>query len=420
MRIRPAPPHRRSGVGKPLILDEQALGLRRLVVDVAGLPIVVRVGPRVDGPATILLHGAAGSWSTWTPLIGAAERNGAPLRNLVVPDLPGWGETSSGDRLTEVAELSGVVAGVAEQLGFSSWTLVGHSMGGFVALDLAARRPEATGAAALVSPTGAAVVDAIRRPVRGGLRLPWFAGMLLLMRLAATLGPGAAAVLRLLARSGLLGPLSAPLFSRRRGVHPSVTAALARELRPASFVAAARAAGRYDLRRWGRIAAPVVAVRGARDVFSGDRDAREFARRMPHFTEHRLPDAGHFAAIEQPDALVALLRDVFRQAPGGNGGGSGWPPPADGSSSPARSPRSDQPLAGRPAPIAKATNAASVEEVAEVPEISDVVEESADHQAAEDAAEDLRSGEAGGAGRPGLPLTGGQIGSGEGGRVGGK
>jgi pimeloyl-ACP methyl ester carboxylesterase len=175
-------------------------------------------------------------------------------------------------------------------------------------------------AVALVSPTGPAVVDAIRRPVRGGLRLPWFAGMLGIMRAAAALGPVADAMIGLLDRTGLLASLSAPLFASRRRLDGSVTAALAHELRPASFVAAARAAGRYDLSRWAAITAPVVSVRGERDVFSGAGDAGEFARRIRRFTEHRLADAGHFAAIEQPDSVLELLGDPLRQAPDGNGG----------------------------------------------------------------------------------------------------
>ena len=40
--------------------------------------------------ATILLHGAAGSWTTWRPLIAAlAAEAGGPVPDLVVPDLPG-------------------------------------------------------------------------------------------------------------------------------------------------------------------------------------------------------------------------------------------------------------------------------------------------------------------------------------------
>ncbi|HEY8591122.1 MAG TPA: alpha/beta fold hydrolase, partial [Naasia sp.] len=132
-------------MGDPLLVDGRTLALTRRVVEVAGIPVVVRTGEQDEGPATILLHGAAGSWTTWTPLLQAAERQGAPLANLVIPDLPGWGETpSAGGSVREVADLGDLVAGIAEALGFASWTVAGHSLGGFLALDLAARRPDET------------------------------------------------------------------------------------------------------------------------------------------------------------------------------------------------------------------------------------------------------------------------------------
>lgn len=273
--------------------------------------VVVRTGPRSGGPATILLHGAAGSWTTWTPLIRHAQHSGRPLPDVIAIDLPGWGETDPSAANLSVAAMSAVVEQVAGDLGYHRWTVIGHSLGGFVALDLAARRTDATIAVVLVSGTGAAVVDAIRRPVRGGARLLWFAGMLLIMRSLAAFGASPRRVLGLLRALGLMQVLSGPLFANWRSVGRNVADALVDEVRPVAFARAARAAARYDLQTWRGIICPVRSVRGERDVFAGADDGTAFAELILDFREVRLPEAGHFAAIEQPDAVLEVVEGAI-------------------------------------------------------------------------------------------------------------
>lgn len=220
--------------------DEASLGLRRVVVPTAAGAVTVRTGRETGGPALVLLHGAAGSWTTWTPLLAAAERCGMPLTDVVAIDLPGWGDSPG--PVPTPGSMAAIVADVARALGYAQWHLLGHSLGGAVALDVAARFGAETLSVALVSPSGAGVRDAVRHPVRGGLRLPGFAGMLLAMRMLAAFGSGSLTLLRTLRATGVLRLLTRPLFRYPAGVDRSVTDALADEVRPASFVAAAAAA----------------------------------------------------------------------------------------------------------------------------------------------------------------------------------
>ncbi|MFE1645829.1 alpha/beta fold hydrolase [Microbacterium sp. P01] len=318
-----------------LITRERELGLRRVVVPTTLGPVVARVGrvarvtqgedaERIAGDppvprrrtrpagrsATILLHGAAGSWTTWTPLIAASDSMATPLHDLIVPDLPGWGESGELPLIDSVGEMSDAVAELARALGYTSWRVIGHSLGGVIALDIAARHPRETTSVALVSPSGAAVLDAARRPLRGGLRLPALAGMLLAMRLLSTWGRrgrGGRAVMRTLDRVGVLRGLSAPLFALPSEVHRSVIAAIAADARPATFRRAAILAAAYDTDAWRGIVCPVGSLRGENDVFSATSDADEFARLIPGFREVRLADAGHFAHVERPTAAFAVL-----------------------------------------------------------------------------------------------------------------
>ena len=294
----------------PLRADADALGLRTVVVPTSVGEIVVRTGRETGGPATILLHGAAGSWTTWTPLIAASDLCGAPMRDVVAIDLPGWGASGSAAGVESVEDLSDAVAEVARALGHSSWRLVGHSLGGFVALDVAVRHAAATVDVTLVSASGVAVLDAIRRPIRGGLGLPGFAGMLLIMRTLAVFGDLGPALVRLMRRLGWLPALAGPLFAG--AVHPSVVSALGDEVRPGAFARAARVAATYRERTWTAIRCPVRSVRGIRDVFAGETDAAAFVALIPDFRETRLPDAGHFAHIERPDAVLAALARPVR------------------------------------------------------------------------------------------------------------
>jgi pimeloyl-ACP methyl ester carboxylesterase len=301
----------------PLDTDPHHLGLATQVIPTALGDVTVRVGPRSGGPALLLLHGAAGSWTTWTPLLHAAERAGRPLADVVAVDLSGWGASPAPTGPTSVPDLTRAVVTVLSAVGYEEWVVVGHSLGGFVALDLAVREPQATRAVVLVSATGAGVVAAIRRPLAGGRRLPLFAGMLLAMRVLATLPASGSGLLGLLSRRGLMAPLSAPLFADRSAIDASVPEALATEIRPHSFLLAARAAADYDLDAWRAIRVPVRAIRGEHDVFAGRRDSEGFQDRIADYAEVRLPDAGHFAHIERPHAVLdALASAVAAQADG--------------------------------------------------------------------------------------------------------
>ena len=290
-------------------------GLHRLVVPTAVGPVVVRAGRRTEGAvATVLLHGAAGSWTTWTPLLAAADRLGIPVDDVIALDLPGWGE-SPGPAPT-ADQTADAVAAVARALGYPRWRIVGHSLGAVVALDVAARFPAQTVAVGLVSPTGAGVRAVVRRPVTGALRLPAFAGMVTAMGILRALGPLSMPLLRGLRRTRALRVLARPLFRHPDRVDPAVSDALADEIRPAAFLAATRAARTHDDAAWRRITAPVRAVRGRHDVFAGRKDARVARRTLPDYAERVLEDSGHFAHVEQAYETLRALREVWTAEPG--------------------------------------------------------------------------------------------------------
>ncbi|MBB2975606.1 pimeloyl-ACP methyl ester carboxylesterase [Microbacterium endophyticum] len=294
--------------------DGATLGLQRSVVPTAAGHIVVHHGREGGDVATILLHGAAASWTTWTPLIaeGDAASDGGrrePLTDVIAIDLPGWG--GSAGPVPDIAVVSCAIAAVARSLGYRQWRLIGHSLGGFIALDVAARFPQNTVAVGLVSPSGSAIQRVLRNPILGAAALPAFSGMLLAMRMLRGLGSAAVPFLNFLRRSGALRVLARPLFRHPHAIDPSVSDALADEIRPQAFLAAAEQARTYETSLWNRISVPVRSVHGEHDVFVGAGDSAAMRRRIRDFDDVGLPGAGHYAAVERPGEVRAALADVF-------------------------------------------------------------------------------------------------------------
>lgn len=271
----------------------------------AGL-VAVRHTERVSQTATVLLHGAAGSWTTWQPAIAAASASGTAPSDLVVPDLPGWGESPADVSTLDAADLAASVAAVARALGYRRWRLVGHSLGGFVALELAVQEPEATESVVLVSGTTFGGHGDRLRTVQ---LVRAYAPLMLLalgMRVLVLLGPAASPLVRVLDRTRLLALLIAPLFDTRM---PAVVHELARDLRPAAFLRALACARRYPAaERWSRIRCQVRSVHGDRDVFVPPSDDPRLAAIIPLYRAIVLPATGHFGHTEHPSLFAAELR----------------------------------------------------------------------------------------------------------------
>jgi pimeloyl-ACP methyl ester carboxylesterase len=290
--------------------DAAALGL---VVTRMPTPLGIAVARHRPTPtsrtATIFLHGAAGAWTTWTPLLEAAASSGVSIENPVLVDMPGWGDASSeptGDDVS-IETVCAVVRDVALALGFDRWHIVGHSMGGFIAMHMAAIWPGSVASVAMVSGTTWSVIESLTKPVRNAGVLPGFTGVWVAMRLLAVFG-GGRGFLRVLDRVGLLRVLISPLFRHPFAVSASLVSAFAVEARPTSFLAATRIARAYDADgSWSRITCPIHAVQGDRDVFCRSSDLTRLSALHPRAVIATLDDCGHFGTAERPAELLAAL-----------------------------------------------------------------------------------------------------------------
>src|SRR5438876_4017457 len=109
---------------------------------VGGTSIEYRVAGQ--GEPVVLVHGLAGSWRWWQPVLEPlAER-----RRVHVLDLP-----RLGPRLP-AAELTAWLGRWLDAASLESVDLVGHSLGGLIAAELAAQQPQRARRLALVAPAG--------------------------------------------------------------------------------------------------------------------------------------------------------------------------------------------------------------------------------------------------------------------------
>jgi pimeloyl-ACP methyl ester carboxylesterase len=294
-----------------LTLEGSELGLEVASVSSA-LGTVVMRSRRTNRStrATIFLHGAAGSWTTWTPLLGSADALGVAIPNPVLLDLPGWGEgtlTAEGEANALEAVCS-LTRAAAESLGYTEWDLVGHSMGGFLAMHMGAIWPDTVLSVGTLSGTAWSVIDAIEHPIRRFWSLPGFVLLWWALRGLSHLGTAGSAAVRLVRAIGLLRVAASPLFRHPFLVSDSVIAALADEVRPRAFTIASRIAGGYSASSiWATIDCPVRAVVGDHDVFSRPSDLSLLAQALPESHRAIIAECGHFALIEQP---IAVLREL--------------------------------------------------------------------------------------------------------------
>src|SRR5690606_30264711 len=119
--------------------ERMALGFARRVVEVDGIRWVWAEGGSRDpgAPLLVMLHGYTGSKENWYPV---ARRLRGRCR-LLIPDLPGWGESRRDVVGHGFAAQAARVAAFIRATCDRPVTVLGHSMGGGIAAVLAAREP---------------------------------------------------------------------------------------------------------------------------------------------------------------------------------------------------------------------------------------------------------------------------------------
>jgi pimeloyl-ACP methyl ester carboxylesterase len=248
------------------------------------------------GAPLVLAHGLGGAAANWTALASLL----ADRYRILVPDLPGHGGSSplpAAPTLEPFAERVGLLAEREDLVPFS---IVGHSLGGLVALRLARRRAGAVRAVVLA---GAAGISTSGRRARKALAITGVVkpGRLLapyrrsisrsreLRRLVLYWGA---------ADTDALPPDVAESFLAGPGLH-------------ADTVAAARALVVDDVRDdLQELGCPCLVLWGADDSQTGLADAFEYARRL-RARLRVIADCGHLLTGERPDVCAHAIHEFL-------------------------------------------------------------------------------------------------------------
>jgi len=120
-----------------------------------------------SGPAIILLHGFPESGSLWRYVWPRLSEK----YTVIVPDLPGSGESSFNGDQVSIEQLADSVKQIADNEGITEMVMVGHSMGGYAALAFAELYGSGLKGLSLVHSTAAADNDEKKETRRKSIAL---------------------------------------------------------------------------------------------------------------------------------------------------------------------------------------------------------------------------------------------------------
>ncbi|GIH77433.1 alpha/beta fold hydrolase [Planobispora longispora] len=282
-------------------------------VELAGRRVHVRSTPRGPAETAVYIHGLAGSATNWTDLMGELS----DVATGYAVDLPGAGhspEPPDGDYSIDAHART--VAALVEQAADRPVHLFGNSLGGAVAVRLAATRPELVRSLTLVSP---ALPDLTPRYGPARVALSAVPG----------LGEWAFDRLRLLPAERRLNATMSLCYADVARVHPERLREAVEELRrrdalPYAGTALLNSArglvaeyfrrGEDSLwRQAARIQAPTLVIHGRRDRLVNPRMAARAGRTFPRVRLVLLPDAGHVAQMELPKRVAREARRLISE-----------------------------------------------------------------------------------------------------------
>lgn len=266
---------------------------------------VVELG---SGPPLLFVHGLGGCWQNWLENLPVLARD----HRVIALDLPGFGASEMPAEPVSIAAYARTVEALCDTLAVDAAAVVGNSMGGFVAAELAITSPQRVERLVLVSAAGLQVAELGLKPVLTALaatRLDRIAGVY-----GRWVAGNAAAVAR---RSRLRRLAFAGIARHPEAVPWPLVAEQAQGFGRPAFMPALRAMVSYPLRhRLAEIACPTLVVWGASDRLVPLRDASAFQRLIPDARKIVYPDTGHVPMLERPVQFNADLRVFLEEPPG--------------------------------------------------------------------------------------------------------
>lgn len=233
------------------------------------------------GPPVVLLHGTGGMHLSWPP--EARRLMGCHVFAL---DLPGHGRSEQQSGLQHIDAYVQAVRSWIASLDLPAVTLVGHSMGGAVAMSLAAKFPELVSGLVLVSTSARFTVNPVLLSDAAN---------------ATTFHRATATIVRWSFAESTSPRLTELTLSRMNETRPSV------------LLGDLQACERFDAcDLLLEIKCPTLVVCGTEDRMTPLRQSQYLAGTIPGARLETITQAGHMVMIEYPAAVAQILRSFTR------------------------------------------------------------------------------------------------------------
>jgi pimeloyl-ACP methyl ester carboxylesterase len=248
-----------------------------------------------SGRALVYLHSANGEGEGLLLLDLLAERY-----DVVAPMFPGFGDSEGLDQIDDMEDATFHLLDLFERLGVERPVLVGSSLGGWMAAELATRYPDRVERLVLVNPAGlylegAEIKDIFGRKVEEMVPDLYYDQQHPMAQL-------------MLQFAALAADRDAELpFEMVKPVFQTMAATAKLGWDPYLHNPKLR-------KRLWRISAPTLVVRGADDTLIPEAHARTYAAEIPGARYQEIGQAAHMVTIERPDALASAIAE-FASAP---------------------------------------------------------------------------------------------------------
>ena len=241
-----------------------------------------------DGPPLLFLHGAGGprGWRRWMTEVAARH-------TIYAPSHPGFGRSDAADWMETVGDLARFHLWLMDELGLAKAHVVGHSLGGWTAAEMAVMSPGAIDRLVLVAPVGL-------KPDEGEILDIFYHTPEELSGLT------------------MLDPKSAPEFAELYGRPPTPEEA---EIATRNREMAARLTWKPYMfnprlpRFLPRVKAPALIVWGREDAIVPVICGEQYRRLLPRATLRVLERCGHSPPIERPAEFATMVLDFLGGRP---------------------------------------------------------------------------------------------------------
>lgn len=240
-----------------------------------------------SGAPVVYLHSATGEGEGLELLAALAADF-----DVIAPMFPGYGESEGIEQIDDMEDAVFHLLDLFDQLGLDAPALVGLSLGGWMAAELATRYPERVSRLVLVNPAGLYIQGAEIKDIFGRtpdeLVLDMFADqnqpMAQMMRALADVEPEKVS------------------FEMIKPYYQTMAATARLAWDPYLHDPKLR-------KRLHRVTAPTLVVRGEQDTLIPGPHAETYASEIPGARLVEVDGAAHLLAIEKPAELAALVRE---------------------------------------------------------------------------------------------------------------